>query len=82
MTDQALWFLIPLLGYGVLMLLLRAMFKRSLKGRQSNPMAEARVYLAYGQKKQAATILKEALAVDPANDELLAELKRIEGKTS
>jgi hypothetical protein len=48
------------------------------RGKTINPIAEANVYLAYGRKEQAVNVLKNALAMDPNNEEVLAKLREIE----
>ncbi len=83
MTDQLnpLWYQLPALFFLLFIWFVAPrLVKRFQKGRPVNPVAEARVYLAYGRKEQAANVLKEALKADPANAELLAELKKVEEK--
>jgi hypothetical protein len=85
MTSQLnpLWYEIPLLiiVFAFLWFVLPGLIERSQKGKRVNPIAEAKVYLAYGQKKQAANVLKKALIADPANELLLAQLRKIDEKS-
>ena len=56
------------------------LLKRLSKGRPVNPVDEANVYLAYGRKEQALGILRDALAIDPKNEEVVTKLREIERK--
>jgi len=45
----------------------------------SNPIAEAEVYLRYGQQKKAIERLRQAHSEDPADVAVLAKLQSLEG---
>jgi hypothetical protein len=53
-----------------------AFFRKSTsrKNNSTNLISEANIYLTYGQKEKARTILQEAFANDPENKEILEKL--------
>jgi len=64
----------------MLLVFLPWLLRRAQKRKPVDPIAEANVYLAYGRKEQAAGILRDALATNPENEEVLAKLREIESK--
>jgi tetratricopeptide (TPR) repeat protein len=66
--------------FSLLAMAIKIAFFRKLtpcKNNSTNLLSEANIYLAYGQKEKARTILQEAFANDPENKEILEKLRTI-----
>jgi len=71
--------LMPIIGLLLLLVLIAVLMiqRRKLSDTPSkNPIGEAEVYLAYGRKKEAKTILEQYLLSNPGDTKALELLKQ------
>lgn len=83
-SQKPLFYLIitasAIILFSLLAMAIKIVFFRkstSRKNNSTNLISEANIYLTYGQKEKARTILQEAFANDPENQEILEKLRSI-----
>jgi predicted Zn-dependent protease len=75
--DNNLIYLLGVIIIVILAILLILKKSNSNENQNINPIAEAKVYIAYGREKEAIKILEEYLLEDPKNLEAITMLNDI-----
>jgi|GEM_PF-2684318 len=77
MDNLQVWLTLGLVLALGLFLINGGLTRKPNENATSDPLAEAEVYVAYGRKKQALSILEEALQKDPSRTDILERIRAL-----
>jgi len=77
MDNLQVWLSLGLVLALGLFLINGGLTRKPNENATSDPLAEAEVYVAYGRKKQALSILEEALQKDPSRTDILERIRAL-----
>jgi len=77
MDNLQVWLILGLVLALGLFLINGGLTRKPNENATSDPLAEAEVYVAYGRKKQALSILEEALQKDPSRTDILERIRAL-----